>query len=392
MKKIVAIIFFAVAMLSCASKSCAQDFAINHGPYLQAVGENEATIVWTTTRPAVSWVEMAPAGKESFYAEEHTKYFETKNGNRVVNQLHKIHIAGLEKGTEYRYRIFSKEVTSYEGKRVIYGKIACTDVFRSAPLRFATSDSGKDRVSFSMVCDIHAHADTLRALLKDIRYGTTDMVFFNGDMVSSVESEQQFFDGFMQPAIDLFAKEVPVFYTRGNHETRGKFSAQFTDYFASNSGKLYYSFRQGPVFFIVLDGGEDKPDSDIEYSELACFDQYRTEQQHWLDQVLKTPECLSAAFRVVIIHIPPYGTDWHGARDIREKFVPLLNKARIDVMLCGHMHSYSYIEPIAGKLNFPILINAANTRLDVTADKDNLIIKDMDTKGVMLNSHDIKRH
>ena len=29
---------------------------------------------------------------------------------------------------------------------------------------------------------------------------------------------------------------------------------------------LYYAFRQGPVYCIVLDTGEDKPDSDIEYA------------------------------------------------------------------------------------------------------------------------------
>jgi hypothetical protein len=91
----------------------------------------------------------------------------------------------------------------------------------------------------------------------------------------SMNDEQQFFEGFMDKSVELFASEVPVYFARGNHETRGPFSVCFPDYFPTPTGKLYYSFRQGPVHFIVLDCGEDKPGSDIEYSGLAQFDAYR---------------------------------------------------------------------------------------------------------------------
>ncbi len=82
--------------------------------------------------------------------------------------------------------------------------------------------------------------------------------------------------------------------------------------------------EMAPVYFIVLDTDEDKPDSDIEYSELASFDQYRTVQQQWFGEVLYSKDCLSVAFRIVLMHIPPYGTDWHGERDVRAKFLPIL--------------------------------------------------------------------
>ena len=78
-----------------------------------------------------------------------------------------------------------------------------------------------------------------------------------------MNDEAQFFGGFMDTATNMFAGEVPAFFARGNHETRGAFSVNFPEYFPTNSGKLYYAFRQGPVYFIVLDCGEDKPDSDI---------------------------------------------------------------------------------------------------------------------------------
>lgn len=45
--------------------------------------------------------------------------------------------------------------------------------------------------------------------------------------------------------------------------------------------------RQGPVCFIFLDTGEDKPDSDIEYSGITDYDRYRTEQAQWLAQAVQ---------------------------------------------------------------------------------------------------------
>src|SRR5690625_5315672 len=66
------------------------------------------------------------------------------------------------------------------------------------------------------------------------------------------------------------------------------------DYFPTPSGKPYFTFRQGPVFFLFLDGGEDKPDSDIEYGGLSYFDEYREEQAEWLQQVVESEEFKSA--------------------------------------------------------------------------------------------------
>ena len=369
-----------VFLLRLPSVLFAQEIAITHGPYIQAVGENEVTIVWTTNTNAVSWVELAPAGDNSFYAEEHPQYYQTANGNRVVGTLHKIRIPNLTKATEYRYRIFSKEVLKYGGHRVLYGNIASTDVYSKKPLRFKTLDNSKEKISFSVVNDIHGQNDSLKALLKNVKYGETDLVFFNGDMVSTMNDEAQFFGGFMDTATNMFAGEVPAFFARGNHETRGAFSVNFPEYFPTNSGKLYYAFRQGPVYFIVLDCGEDKPDSDIEYSGLAQFDAYRTEQKIWLEKVVQTDEFKSAKFRVVVVHIPPVGSDWHGPLDINRKILPVLNQAGISLMLCGHTHRYQLIEP-NNEVKFPILINSINTVLEINADQQKITVERKNTKG-----------
>ena len=81
-------------------------------------------------------------------------------------------------------------------------------------------------------------------------------------MVSVFNEENHIFDGFMDTATKLFASEIPMYYTRGNHETRGAFATEFQRYFSPKEENIYYTFRQGPICFVVLDTGEDKPDSD----------------------------------------------------------------------------------------------------------------------------------
>jgi acid phosphatase type 7 len=386
MKKNLFLSFTVFFVVSCLHLF-AQDISITHGPYLQALGENEVTIVWTTNADAASWVEIAPAGSNSFYAGEHPKYFETLNGKRVVGKLHRVRISGLNADTEYRYRIFSREVLTYEGHRLLYGNIASSNVYSQRPLRFRTLNPGAEEINFSVINDIHGKSDTLKALLAHVKYGETGLVFFNGDMVSSMDNEQQVLGGFMDQAAEMFAGSVPVYFARGNHEARGPFSARFPDYFPTKTGKPYYAFRQGPVFFVVLDCGEDKPDSDIEYSELARFDDYRSEQAVWLGDIVKTAEFNNAPYRIVILHIPPYGSDWHGAQDLRRKFVPLLNKSGITAMFSGHTHRYGYFPPTPGENSFPVLINANTTSLEVKADNKTMTVINRNSRGQELHRH-----
>lgn len=363
----------------------AQTVEIVSGPYLQALGEEEVTIVWTTNIDALSWVEIAEGNIESFYSKEQSKYYETSHGKRRIGKLHRVKITGLTSGKTYKYRVFSQAVLSNNPNNILFGNIASTNVYKRQPFRFKTIEPSKDNVTAYVVNDIHGKNDNLRAMLKDVSFDNTDLVIFNGDMVDHLQDESSIFNDFMDTSIELFASEVPVLYARGNHETRGAFSIQFPEYFPSNNDKLYYTFQQGPVFFIVLDSGEDKPDSDIEYFGLSDFDEYRKKQQEWLKDVTKSSEFKSAPFKVVILHIPPSGS-WHGSIDLRNKFLPVLNENFVDVMLCGHTHNYDYITPENySYTDFPILVNDNDTYLFIHATKNKMLIQQKDMEGRVLN-------
>lgn len=236
------------------------------------------------------------------------------------------------------------------------------------------------------VNDIHGDNESLASLLGNVEKEKMDFVLFNGDMVSHMDSEKTLFDGFMNTSVKLFAARIPFYYSRGNHESRGTYASRFMDYFPTSTGKPYYCFREGPVFFVVLDGGEDKPDSDVEYHGMAAFDLYRQEQAKWLQQVTESREFQSAPFKVAVIHIPPFGSTWHGPLHTKELFVPILDKAGIDLMLCGHLHKYQYIEAGEENCSFPVLINSIKEAAHIRASREKMELEIKDVNGKVLHS------
>ncbi|MDX9881589.1 MAG: FN3 domain-containing metallophosphoesterase family protein [Prolixibacteraceae bacterium] len=377
------LIFFVFTFLNGFSQEEAS-FSITHGPYLQHVTDHGVTIVWTTNKNAVSWLELAPDDSTHFYLTERPKYYSAVYGFKDVGKLHAVRLENLSPATTYRYRVYSQEVLEHEGTKVQYGTVAATRVYRQEPLEFTTIDPAKENVSFLIVNDIHGNNEMMETLLKQGDYQNSGFIIFNGDMVSDFKSEDQLFGDFMDTAIKLFAKEKPMYYARGNHETRGNFANAFPYYFPSPSGKLYYLLRQGPICFVVLDCGEDKPDSDIEYSGIVAFDQYRDKQKAWLEEALKSKEFTDAPYKVAVVHMPPFG-GWHGEEEVAQKFVPLLDKAGVDVMFCGHLHRYIKKGPQPGA-GFPIVVNANNTVVKAVAGENGLNIKVLNLQGGIVDS------
>lgn len=384
---------FLAAVLLCGFYS-AQAIKIIYGPYLQAVTDTEATVVWVTDKEALSWVEVAPKDGTNFYNVERPKYYQTYLGKRVFGTVHQVRITGLEPGKTYHYSASSKEVLGMKRHRVTYGDIVTARIYGGKYKKgFTTLNPNKENIQFIVMNDIHAKQDKMESLLNTFDDKKTDMVFFNGDMVSHVPNQEHLFNGFVNAAVERFAKQVPFYLVRGNHETRGLFATTFLDYFPTTTGKTYFTLKHGDVFFIILDGGEDKPDSDLEYYETAVYDQYRRDEAEWLKKVVETEECKNAKYRVVLMHMPPIGGKnmWHGPRYSAECFLPILNKANITVMLAGHTHRYSYnTTPETTDATFPVLVNAHNTALKANVSKDGIQIDVIDMTGAVKHTHSFK--
>lgn len=360
-----------------------------HGPYLQNMGPDEVTIVWLSDKPSVGWVELAPDDGSNFYATERPRFFDAKNGVKNTSTIHTVKLKGLNPGTNYRYRVFAQEVLSHIGHKIVYGDYAATNVYSKKPLVFRTSDPANQTISFAMVNDIHGNNELLENLVSKCDLKKTDFIIFNGDMVSVFNEENHIFNGFMDKATALFASEIPMYYTRGNHETRGAFATEFQRYFSPKEENIYYTFRQGPVCFVILDTGEDKPDSDIEYAGITVYDEYRSEQAEWLRQVLNSKEYKEAPFKVIVAHIPPIG-GWHGNLEVENKFMPLLREAKPDLMLCGHLHRFVHQKATA-ETPFPIIVNSNTAVLKAAANSEELDVQVIDTEGKVLDRFSVKK-
>lgn len=373
-------LFSVVCMLLAFAGFAQEQITIKHGPYLQNLKETETTIVWVANKASVGWVEVAPDDGTSYYRFERSRFFDSTNGVKNVSELHAVRITGLKPGTSYRYRIYSQEVLERKGEEIVYGNVAAPSIYDKRSLKFTTNDRNKPATSFIMLNDIHGNTDYIPKLLNNAGFKETDMIIYNGDMMNWLMDEEDLFKGFMDVTVDLFATHKPMYYARGNHETRGLFAASFQHYFSPKEPHLYFLLRQGPVCFIFLDTGEDKPDSDIEYHGITDYDNYRTEQAKWLSEIVKSPDFLDAKFKVVIAHMPPLPDQdlWHGQGEVLEKFVPILNDAQVDVMLSGHLHQYFNNKP-TDKVHFPVIDNSSNTVLKgvIEGNQLNMEVKNM---------------
>ena len=355
MKKILSTI---LALAACTTLM-AQDFKITHGPWLCDLTSDGVTVVWATSKPALSWVEVAEDDGRSFYAVEHERRYETVAGRKQAHKtLHSIRLKGLRPGTKYRYRIFSQEVREWKyNDRVYYGDIAASNVYSRQPFAFRTFPTSGSDLSFVVLNDIHGRAEYMAGLCSPIDFTRIDFVAFNGDMSNSTESPEQLYRDFIDASVGAFASETPILYNRGNHETRGVFADSLGDYFPGRDGRFYGIYRYGDVCILLLDCGEDKPDDHAEYNGLADYDAYRAEECAWLKKAVRSEEFLTASARIVLLHIPPAAGAWHGSVHLNELFVPVLNEAGIDLMLCGHDHRYSFHPAGERDAKFPIVVN-----------------------------------
>ena len=366
------------------------------GPYIQACSDSEFTVVWQTDSDALCWVEIAPDDGTHFYNTARKQYFQTIHGRRPIGRWHKVTVDGLEPNTLYRYRVLHKGITTNQGnKRVRYTESKGSDVYRRQPYTIRTLGGGEDVTRFAIGNDFHDKPELISQLFsKDIitpqRY---DFVLYNGDMVSSFESEARLVNSVIAPSVAQFATQVPLFFSRGNHETRGAAATTYTDYFPTTTAEPYYTFSDGPALFIVLDGGEDKPDSDIEYHDLVRYDNYREREAKWLKSVVESEQFKAAAVKIVIIHIPPKSSGWHGEAEIARLFVPILNQAGIDAMFCGHIHKYRFSEandPTYG-CNFPIVCLPNRVRADIEVSKERVSYSITNANGEITNNEILLR-
>ncbi len=357
------------------------------GPWVTNVKDDEITVVWISTDRAMGWVEIAPDDGTSFYAEERPRHYEDYLGRHLVTKIHHVTVKGLEPGTSYRYRIFQQAVDD-SGHSPVAGPITASNVYSRKPYCVRTLDSSDDECRFLMVNDIHSRDSILHSHVKDAKASSPDFVVFNGDMSNWMGTVPELEKGYLKRAVEDFATDIPLFFVRGNHEGRGPGANEFMNLFPTATGMPYYMFRHGVAAFVVLDCGEDKPDSDIEYGGTAAFDSYREKEAEWLREAVSSEEFRSAPVKIALLHVPPEkGSGWHGSNELKRLMIPILNEAGIHVMFSGHTHRHSLRQAGECDTDFPVMVNSNNDRLEVVISSDSIIIDVIDPAGKRIHQH-----
>ena len=339
---------------------------IAHGPYLQEVTTDGATFAFQTSQPSFSFIELKKEGEE-----DSNNYAGSQHGLKQADAtFFAIRAEELQPNTTYQYRIHAKEIKSFQPYKVVFG-----DSIASPWYTFRTIDPKQKGGSIFITSDMHSNPKLLKNLLERCDYKTCTSFFYAGDMMNYMtENGEHPFTSFIDTSVELFATSIPFEFVRGNHETRGNMARIFPSFFPKQNGKIYGSYLMGDVMVIMLDTGEDKSDSHPVYAGLTDFDNYRSEQARWLEKVVKSKEFKKAKYRIVISHFPlvvdkewEKGTTWKGCQDASQKFLPILNRAGIDLIVAGHTHRFFYHEPGETGNLCPVLEQGHNsaTRLDL---------------------------
>ncbi|WP_215222740.1 purple acid phosphatase family protein [Echinicola shivajiensis] len=346
-----------------------EEFRFLTAPYLQALGENEVSIMFITSHNAYSWVEY---GEDDFNQKATA---ESEGFVDANNTLNSIRLTGLKEGTSYQYRLRSKPIVQFDPYKLVFG-----DVIDLKGGVFRTPSNGDDKVSCLIFNDIHDRPYSFGELFEHCGDFEFDFVALNGDMFDYQTDEQQIIDHLVDPCTQLFASDKPFIMIRGNHETRGKYARQFKDYFTFQDSAYYLSFKRGPVHWIVLDSGEDKEDDHPEYSGMVSFDPFREQQAIWLEQELQNPAFKDCKYKLVLMHIPPFHSgDWHGTTHCRKLFHPLFEKYKVDMVISGHTHRYGVHKP-SEEHSYPVIIGGgpktgSRTVIQFYADANALKVK-----------------
>lgn len=288
-------------------------------PVVMDTGKDYA-VVFATADTGTAYVHY------SYEGEEHTVYAENQ-GRRIGDRLvHSIHIP-YEHLKNNTYTIGSTRVIEQFGYGSRLGK-----TITAGPFKLAVNEGDTQR--YLVLSDWHTHLKQAQAAVHAL--GAYDGVVMLGDPAGSMQFEEQAMRYVVQFGGDLTHGAMPVFYVRGNHETRGAFAADF----ATSIGyeRLYYTAQRGQYHFLMLDSGEDKEDAHVEYGGMVDYERYRAEMLQWLQALPKQGEKL-----IVFSHAWQICEPQGEAKASRAAW-DSLQRLGARLMVSGHTHTCEFLD------------------------------------------------
>jgi len=310
-------------------------------PHLQLLKENRVAVVWMTKTKATGYVTWSQDGWKT----THTAWRETDGLLDANFYVHKTVIDGFDPHLRLEYRAHSRTIGNFGPYNVSYaGEEDAVDGAMDAIL----PEDGS--VSWAMFNDVHENLDIYDKLVRHLD-GISSFCVFNGDIINHVDDEEDVAHRLLSPLSRVSQEaRLPVWYLRGNHETRGGFARNLRDYLALKNARYYGAATLGGVRFVFLDTGEDKQDGHREYSGLVAFDHYLEAQNAWLEREVASAEWRNAKARIVVRHIPGplteqlvlNGWPWRHKLPRLDAMDAILKQANVTLCMSAHLHHWGW--------------------------------------------------
>lgn len=312
------------------------------GPYLQSGTPNSVVVRWRT--------DLATDSRVCFGTVQST--LGTCVSDAAAKTEHVITLTGLSADTRYYYSV-GNAAGVLAGNDANHFVVTHPPAGVNKPTRFwVLGDAGTATSGQQAVRNAYYTFTGSRH---------TDLWLMLGDNAYSSGTDAQFQAAVFNMYPEMLRKSV-LWSTRGNHEaTDGSGSVYYNIHTFPTQGQAggepsgteaYYSWDYGNIHFICLD----------------AFGSSRSAtgpMANWLNADLAAN---TRQWTVAIWHHPPYTRGSHNSDneieliEMRENFLPILEDGGVDLVLCGHSHSYERSFLLDGHYGNSSTLTAANKK------------------------------
>jgi hypothetical protein len=306
------------------------------GPYLQVRTSNSIVVRWRTDVFTTSAVR---------FGTHPDSLVQTAVASGSTTE-HEVHVTGLATDTRYYYSV-GTATSELEGGLDHWFRTS-PPVGVAKPTRaWIIGDSGTANANAAAVRDAYLGYSAATGTETDVWLMLGDNAYALG---TDSEYQAAVFD--MYPTL---LRIHPVWPTRGNHDVLHAGPDYFDIFTLPDSGQAggvasfdeaYYSFDHANVHFVCLDSqGSDRDTTGAMYA--------------WLDGDLAAT---NQDWIVAYWHHPPYSKGSHNSDstidsegrlvEMRENFLPLLERGGVDLVFTGHSHSYERSVLLDGHYSF----------------------------------------